>query len=100
MPAMPTYSSLFAVIMPCLSFSTDSLFSGGVVESMEKGDFFSEKVTKSILFTSVHDAVLYCQQGRNKEVHFIHTHTKIFCMFHANKHHKHFLMQALPETHF
>uniref|UniRef100_A0A8C2Q8W8 Solute carrier family 26 member 6 n=1 Tax=Cyprinus carpio TaxID=7962 RepID=A0A8C2Q8W8_CYPCA len=31
----------------------------GVVESMEKGDFFNEKVTKSILFSSVHDAVLY-----------------------------------------
>ncbi|XP_056628608.1 solute carrier family 26 member 6 [Triplophysa dalaica] len=37
-----------------------------VVESMEKGDFFNEKVTKSILFSSVHDAVLYCQEG-NKE---------------------------------
>uniref|UniRef100_A0A8C1LEG5 Solute carrier family 26 member 6 n=1 Tax=Cyprinus carpio TaxID=7962 RepID=A0A8C1LEG5_CYPCA len=31
----------------------------GVVESMENGDFFNEKVTKSILFSSVHDAVLY-----------------------------------------
>uniref|UniRef100_A0A672KF89 Solute carrier family 26 member 6 n=1 Tax=Sinocyclocheilus grahami TaxID=75366 RepID=A0A672KF89_SINGR len=39
----------------------------GVVESMEKGDFFNEKVTKSILFSSVHDAVLYCQQGNSKE---------------------------------
>uniref|UniRef100_A0A9J8C718 Solute carrier family 26 member 6 n=1 Tax=Cyprinus carpio carpio TaxID=630221 RepID=A0A9J8C718_CYPCA len=40
----------------------------GVVESMEKGDFFNEKVTKSILFSSVHDAVLYCQQGNSEEV--------------------------------
>uniref|UniRef100_A0A673HEL6 Solute carrier family 26 member 6-like n=1 Tax=Sinocyclocheilus rhinocerous TaxID=307959 RepID=A0A673HEL6_9TELE len=39
----------------------------GVVESMEKGDFFSETVTKSILFSSVHDAVLYSQQGNSKE---------------------------------
>ncbi|XP_057212290.1 solute carrier family 26 member 6-like [Triplophysa rosa] len=39
----------------------------GVIESMEKGDFFNEKVTKSILFSSVHDAVLYCQEGNNKE---------------------------------
>uniref|UniRef100_A0A8C1QXD5 Solute carrier family 26 member 6 n=1 Tax=Cyprinus carpio TaxID=7962 RepID=A0A8C1QXD5_CYPCA len=39
----------------------------GVVESMEKGDFFNEKVTKSILFSSVHDAVLYSQQGNSKE---------------------------------
>ncbi|XP_067251148.1 solute carrier family 26 member 6 isoform X2 [Chanodichthys erythropterus] len=40
----------------------------GVVESMENGDFFSEKLTKSILFSSVHDAVLYCQQGNSEEV--------------------------------
>ncbi|KAI7797600.1 putative solute carrier family 26 member 6, partial [Triplophysa rosa] len=42
----------------------------GVIESMEKGDFFNEKVTKSILFSSVHDAVLYCQEGNNKELCF------------------------------
>uniref|UniRef100_A0A672P6B9 Solute carrier family 26 member 6-like n=1 Tax=Sinocyclocheilus grahami TaxID=75366 RepID=A0A672P6B9_SINGR len=51
-----------------------------VVESMEKGDFFNEKVTKSILFSSVHDAVLYSQQGNSKEVQYIlisHTHTHI-----------------------
>uniref|UniRef100_A0A8C2EZY5 Solute carrier family 26 member 6 n=1 Tax=Cyprinus carpio TaxID=7962 RepID=A0A8C2EZY5_CYPCA len=50
----------------------------GVVESMEKGDFFNEKVTKSILFSSVHDAVLYSQQGNSKEVQYIlisHRHT-------------------------
>uniref|UniRef100_A0A671PJL4 Solute carrier family 26 member 6-like n=1 Tax=Sinocyclocheilus anshuiensis TaxID=1608454 RepID=A0A671PJL4_9TELE len=49
----------------------------GVIESMEKGDFFNEKVTKSILFSSVHDAVLYSQQGNSKEVQYIlisHTH--------------------------
>ncbi|TRZ02703.1 hypothetical protein DNTS_022677 [Danionella cerebrum] len=40
----------------------------GVVESMEKGDFFNEKVTKSILFSSVHDAVLYCQEGDDEEM--------------------------------
>uniref|UniRef100_A0A8C1BQ35 Solute carrier family 26 member 6 n=1 Tax=Cyprinus carpio carpio TaxID=630221 RepID=A0A8C1BQ35_CYPCA len=52
----------------------------GVVESMEKGDFFNEKVTKSILFSSVHDAVLYCQQGNSEEVQYIlmsYTHTRI-----------------------
>uniref|UniRef100_A0A8C1V927 Solute carrier family 26 member 6 n=1 Tax=Cyprinus carpio TaxID=7962 RepID=A0A8C1V927_CYPCA len=51
-----------------------------VVESMEKGDFFNEKVTKSILFSSVHDAVLYCQQGNSEEVQYIlmsYTHTRI-----------------------
>uniref|UniRef100_A0A8C2KWG8 Solute carrier family 26 member 6 n=1 Tax=Cyprinus carpio TaxID=7962 RepID=A0A8C2KWG8_CYPCA len=48
--------------------------------SMEKGDFFNEKVTKSILFSSVHDAVLYCQQGNSEEVQYIlmsYTHTRI-----------------------
>ncbi|XP_050973560.1 solute carrier family 26 member 6 [Labeo rohita] len=40
----------------------------GVMESMEKGGFFNEKVTKSVVFSSVHDAVLYCQQGNSKEV--------------------------------
>uniref|UniRef100_A0A8C1QSL3 Solute carrier family 26 member 6 n=1 Tax=Cyprinus carpio TaxID=7962 RepID=A0A8C1QSL3_CYPCA len=51
-----------------------------VVESMENGDFFNEKVTKSILFSSVHDAVLYCQQGNSEEVQYIlmsYTHTRI-----------------------
>ncbi|XP_076860055.1 solute carrier family 26 member 6 [Brachyhypopomus gauderio] len=32
-----------------------------VIESLEKGEFFSDKVTKMILFSSVHDAVLHCQ---------------------------------------
>uniref|UniRef100_A0AAY5EH11 STAS domain-containing protein n=1 Tax=Electrophorus electricus TaxID=8005 RepID=A0AAY5EH11_ELEEL len=32
-----------------------------VIEILEKGDFFSDKLTKMILFSSVHDAVLHCQ---------------------------------------
>lgn len=32
-----------------------------VVESLEKGGFFNDKVTKAILFTTVHDAVLFCK---------------------------------------
>ncbi|XP_061583206.1 solute carrier family 26 member 6, like [Cololabis saira] len=31
-----------------------------VVEQLERGDFFSETITKRKLFASVHDAVLYC----------------------------------------
>ncbi|KAM6928421.1 solute carrier family 26 member 6, like 1 [Xenentodon cancila] len=31
-----------------------------VVEQLERGDFFSESITKRKLFASVHDAVLYC----------------------------------------
>ncbi|XP_063065745.1 solute carrier family 26 member 6 [Engraulis encrasicolus] len=41
----------------------------GVVDSLEKGGFFGEKVTKEILFTSVHDAVLYCKaEAQDEEV--------------------------------
>uniref|UniRef100_A0A8C1LFA2 Solute carrier family 26 member 6 n=1 Tax=Cyprinus carpio TaxID=7962 RepID=A0A8C1LFA2_CYPCA len=64
----------------CLSSLLVISLSGGVVESMENGDFFNEKVTKSILFSSVHDAVLYCQQGNSEEVQYIlmsYTHTRI-----------------------
>ncbi|XP_049441316.1 solute carrier family 26 member 6, like [Epinephelus fuscoguttatus] len=35
-----------------------------VVEQLERGDFFSEKITKRRLFASVHDAVLYCLDHR------------------------------------
>ncbi|KAJ8257221.1 hypothetical protein GJAV_G00183210 [Gymnothorax javanicus] len=33
-----------------------------VLESLESGGFFSDKVTKSVVFSSVHDAVLHCQR--------------------------------------
>uniref|UniRef100_A0A4W6G7L2 Solute carrier family 26 member 6 n=1 Tax=Lates calcarifer TaxID=8187 RepID=A0A4W6G7L2_LATCA len=35
----------------------------GVVDNLQTGGFFSDKVTKSCLFSSIHDAVLYCQSG-------------------------------------
>uniref|UniRef100_A0A671XQ44 Solute carrier family 26 member 6, like 1 n=1 Tax=Sparus aurata TaxID=8175 RepID=A0A671XQ44_SPAAU len=35
-----------------------------VVEQLERGDFFSESITKRSLFASVHDAVLYCLNHR------------------------------------
>uniref|UniRef100_A0AAX7SW58 SLC26A/SulP transporter domain-containing protein n=1 Tax=Astatotilapia calliptera TaxID=8154 RepID=A0AAX7SW58_ASTCA len=34
---------------------------GGVVDNLQTAGFFNDKVTKSCLFTTVHDAVLYCQ---------------------------------------
>uniref|UniRef100_A0AAX7UA56 SLC26A/SulP transporter domain-containing protein n=1 Tax=Astatotilapia calliptera TaxID=8154 RepID=A0AAX7UA56_ASTCA len=37
-----------------------------VVEQLEHGDFFSEKITKRRLFASVHDAVLHCLNHRRK----------------------------------
>uniref|UniRef100_A0A671XPQ9 Solute carrier family 26 member 6, like 1 n=1 Tax=Sparus aurata TaxID=8175 RepID=A0A671XPQ9_SPAAU len=38
-----------------------------VVEQLERGDFFSESITKRSLFASVHDAVLYCLNHRGSE---------------------------------
>ncbi|XP_032421298.1 LOW QUALITY PROTEIN: solute carrier family 26 member 6 [Xiphophorus hellerii] len=38
----------------------------GVVESLQAGGFFNSNVTKSCLFNSIHDAVLYCQSAKTK----------------------------------
>ncbi|KAK2841265.1 hypothetical protein Q7C36_012844 [Tachysurus vachellii] len=38
-----------------------------VTDSLEKGDFFNDKVTKAILFTTVHDAVLHYQEQSIQE---------------------------------
>ncbi|XP_069045667.1 solute carrier family 26 member 6 [Lepisosteus oculatus] len=35
-----------------------------VLEQLERGDFFTQSITKARLFTSVHDAVLYCLSHR------------------------------------
>uniref|UniRef100_A0A4W4HA72 STAS domain-containing protein n=1 Tax=Electrophorus electricus TaxID=8005 RepID=A0A4W4HA72_ELEEL len=40
-----------------------------VIEILEKGDFFSDKLTKMILFSSVHDAVLHCQAKYSTKLH-------------------------------
>ncbi|XP_018530609.1 solute carrier family 26 member 6 [Lates calcarifer] len=48
----------------------------GVVDNLQTGGFFSDKVTKSCLFSSIHDAVLYCQsattQSQDKEMTMTH----------------------------
>ncbi|KAM9350322.1 solute carrier family 26 member 6 [Symphorus nematophorus] len=36
----------------------------GVVDNLQTGGFFNDKVTKACLFSTVHDAVLYCQSSR------------------------------------
>ncbi|KAI5610330.1 solute carrier family 26 member 6 [Silurus asotus] len=45
-----------------------------VTDSLERGDFFNDKVTKAILFSTVHDAVLHYQgeniQESKKATHF------------------------------
>ncbi|XP_029912187.1 solute carrier family 26 member 6 [Myripristis murdjan] len=35
----------------------------GVVENLQSGGFFNDKVTKSCLFSTIHDAVLHCQSA-------------------------------------
>uniref|UniRef100_A0A8C9TPK6 Solute carrier family 26 member 6 n=1 Tax=Scleropages formosus TaxID=113540 RepID=A0A8C9TPK6_SCLFO len=37
-----------------------------VVENLERGGYFNEKVTKACLFTTVHDAALYCRRDAAK----------------------------------
>uniref|UniRef100_A0A8D3E708 SLC26A/SulP transporter domain-containing protein n=1 Tax=Scophthalmus maximus TaxID=52904 RepID=A0A8D3E708_SCOMX len=51
--------SLFSVFL--------SLFLAGVVDNLQTGGFFSDKVTNSCLFATIHDAVLYCQSARAQE---------------------------------
>ncbi|XP_054464404.1 solute carrier family 26 member 6-like [Anoplopoma fimbria] len=46
----------------------------GVVDNLQAGGFFNDKVTKSCLFSTVHDAVLHCQSaGKDQE-------TEMYCM--------------------
>nr|XP_046253622.1 solute carrier family 26 member 6 isoform X2 [Scatophagus argus] len=44
----------------------------GVVDTLQTGGFFNDKVTKSCVFSTIHDAVLYCQssrtQSQNKDI--------------------------------
>lgn len=35
----------------------------GVVDNLQTGGFFNDKVTKSLLFSTIHDAVLHCQSA-------------------------------------
>ncbi|XP_062248254.1 solute carrier family 26 member 6 [Platichthys flesus] len=39
----------------------------GVVDNLQTGEFFKDNVTKSCLFSTIHDAVLYYQSDRKKE---------------------------------
>uniref|UniRef100_A0AAZ3S1D3 STAS domain-containing protein n=1 Tax=Oncorhynchus tshawytscha TaxID=74940 RepID=A0AAZ3S1D3_ONCTS len=52
-------SRLYALISILLN-----LLTSGVIENLESGGFFSEKVSKACLFSSIHDAVLHCQTDR------------------------------------
>uniref|UniRef100_A0A665TM49 Solute carrier family 26 member 6 n=1 Tax=Echeneis naucrates TaxID=173247 RepID=A0A665TM49_ECHNA len=49
-----------------------------VVDNLQTGGFFNDKVTKSCLFSTIHDAVLYCQsdteESQTKVIYNINTH--------------------------
>uniref|UniRef100_A0A7N8XA24 Solute carrier family 26 member 6 n=1 Tax=Mastacembelus armatus TaxID=205130 RepID=A0A7N8XA24_9TELE len=49
-----------------LSLLTNVLtsWSSAVVDNLQTGGFFNEKVTKSCVFSTIHDAVLHCQSTR------------------------------------
>uniref|UniRef100_A0A671XRL3 Solute carrier family 26 member 6, like 1 n=1 Tax=Sparus aurata TaxID=8175 RepID=A0A671XRL3_SPAAU len=55
--AIKTVKNVSFIMVPVIS-------SASVVEQLERGDFFSESITKRSLFASVHDAVLYCLNHR------------------------------------
>ncbi|XP_053280654.1 solute carrier family 26 member 6 [Pleuronectes platessa] len=39
----------------------------GVVDNLQTGGFFDDKMTKSCLFSTIHDAVLFCQSARMED---------------------------------
>uniref|UniRef100_A0AAZ3NZU0 STAS domain-containing protein n=1 Tax=Oncorhynchus tshawytscha TaxID=74940 RepID=A0AAZ3NZU0_ONCTS len=79
-------SRLYALISILLN-----LLTSGVIENLESGGFFSEKVSKACLFSSIHDAVLHCQTDRAKmnkddEVKHTNTHGHDTCTTRARTH--------------
>lgn len=81
-----THSLTLSPSIPPSSLSLSiSLSVAGVIENLESGGFFSEKVSKACLFSSIHDAVLHCQTDRakiNKDDEVKHTNTHV----HTHKH--------------
>uniref|UniRef100_A0A8C7XQW9 Solute carrier family 26 member 6 n=1 Tax=Oryzias sinensis TaxID=183150 RepID=A0A8C7XQW9_9TELE len=56
----------YDILVVFYSFLFPSSFLAGVVDNLEAGGFFNEKVTKSCLFSTIHDAVLYCKSARSR----------------------------------
>uniref|UniRef100_A0AAQ4PVT0 STAS domain-containing protein n=1 Tax=Gasterosteus aculeatus aculeatus TaxID=481459 RepID=A0AAQ4PVT0_GASAC len=44
------------------NYQSSALFLGGVIDNLQTAGFFNDKVTKSCLFSTVHDAVLHCHR--------------------------------------
>lgn len=63
-PSQPLYRFLSWHISTFMSVICSwhlPLFLAVVVDNLQTGGFFNDTVTKSCLFSTVHDAVLYCQ---------------------------------------
>lgn len=63
------YYIIYIIILYCIIFSFScprplSLSTAGVMDQLKIGGYFSDKVTKSCVFSTIHDAVLYCQPVR------------------------------------
>uniref|UniRef100_A0A8C7XQ84 Solute carrier family 26 member 6 n=1 Tax=Oryzias sinensis TaxID=183150 RepID=A0A8C7XQ84_9TELE len=72
----------YDILVVFYSFLFPSSFLAGVVDNLEAGGFFNEKVTKSCLFSTIHDAVLYCKSA-STDLHHQSEHAFCNC-FHAN----------------
>lgn len=66
-------------ILRMLFCATDTFFLlAGVVNNLQTGGFFNDKVTKSCLFATVHDAVLHCQTSGTPSQHEVTNKTTVF----------------------
>lgn len=54
-----------------------------MVDNLQTGGFFNDKVTKSCLFSSIHDAVLYCQTSGAQ------SHDKVMILYETSHMHLH-----------
>lgn len=78
-----------------------SLLAAGVVDNLQSAGFFNEKVTKSCLFTTVHDAVLFCQSTRpHSQDKVMYCSTTQMCTSTHIKHHKTFCYEVESGSNF
>uniref|UniRef100_A0AAQ4PU94 STAS domain-containing protein n=1 Tax=Gasterosteus aculeatus aculeatus TaxID=481459 RepID=A0AAQ4PU94_GASAC len=58
------------------NYQSSALFLGGVIDNLQTAGFFNDKVTKSCLFSTVHDAVLHCQSAQKHSPHEVSVHIR------------------------
>uniref|UniRef100_A0AAQ4PRZ7 SLC26A/SulP transporter domain-containing protein n=1 Tax=Gasterosteus aculeatus aculeatus TaxID=481459 RepID=A0AAQ4PRZ7_GASAC len=65
------YTKVFLLNRKKIFKHSSALFLGGVIDNLQTAGFFNDKVTKSCLFSTVHDAVLHCQSAQKHSPHEI-----------------------------